>query len=1108
MKRIQLFILALLFPLITSGQAGRKYYVERSRLNGELIGKVETGIGSGVFVTTPVQTLRALGLTPGTVAIPKPVDRNFTAVNRTYNLRRNGSLNLPNLTFVDYLRRTDFTLSEILTRQDFFSHQGVLTSEQNDANVWRRAYFELSGGALGSLEGSRPFFLATTQQVLNQLAATSMGINKAVQVVVTNFETCYALFPTSEAAVIAAYGPLTQTIVIEQEGAQKGQTMTLGQVWAQGANFFHAEERQRFTNRHVAINLWLKALVPGAKVANGDGVNVYYQRSPVFDYGNEYDSFANGSNPGNYFFTTTANQPTLTAGGLMVTPAGKTFWDTQDWINNYIYPLSHRLPAADFDALAAAGPTPYSAVWPKLKPDIWRYDAGIVAFDFINRKKIPGKPYVLQTHYRDENGYVKEGTSTTSKFFSQLSDEAVCPPWHHYAVAAWTAFLGQSKNDRLTVWRTFRVFPTGGPTTSGSPDFVYNRPHADREAYDAGLSAIGKFSEYLTGGARRFYPHDLYVKYPGLSGGGWGASAVTINGYTKRSIRDIVFADNPSDRRTKAVVGMRTIVKNGSVWALIVGTNWGQEANDVTTIDLLIRKAEVPELAADVEVTGLKIDGYGMLIAEVCLEPARLSSLVSGGTSTTTPAGVDPDFDYFGFPFTALPPAVAPSNKIIAVTSGSLRVEMRTDYGGAITGVKPDGTNNLINNFDHGRQMPVSSYSDPFPFNVAGYYKPSPWEGFPLNPLETGDWAGNPSEFLQYGFDAPTGTVFTRVRANNFPMVLASNGGPYRTGTIYDKWVRPISPGVVRVWYRITHNRNNDDVPARNPDGSLVRSRGQAQEFPIGYVNDAYTLLSYDAGNGSVTTKDLSNSSNWIQSLPIAGNWLHVGNGSLGFGIVGRHITSATGRIDLPGASGGVDGARTTYFANLFGLNPDPVGTVYTCYDIVAGSAATVKAYAEGLNAIRPNGNLPDYSFSAHRRGFWTQNATLNDENTTLTGGELVVTHINQQARLYSPTRPFAASGVSTLYVRMRNDSPVTALQLGWRKPGQSEGDAAAQTINFSCPNDGNYHTVAINVGANGAWSGQISYFVIGQQVAPENSPVTGRAWRVKYIGRNNPPNN
>ncbi|WP_019986468.1 hypothetical protein [Rudanella lutea] len=1126
-KRIVLILLALLplllalLPLLAQGQItpGLRYSLERNKRTGELIGKLESGIGSDVFVTTPVATLRAASLTPSRVAIPKPVDVNYTLVPGAYNPERNGRFNLPNLSFLDYLRRTDISLGRLLRRQDYFSHQGVLPAEESDASVWRRVNFELSGGALQELEGSRPFFLATTQQVLNKLATTSMGINKNVAFVVTNFETCYPLFPTSEAAVISGYGPLTQTIVIEQEGARKGQTMTLGQVWAEGQSFFHAEEAMRFTNRHVAITLWLKALVPNAQVANGDGANVYYQRSPVFDESNDYPSFAAGTAAGNFFFTTTANQPALTAGGLTVVPSGKKFWQAQDWINNYIYPGSHRLPAADFDALAASGPTSYTAVWPKLKPDLNRYDAMMVAFDYINRQKI-GKPYTLQTHYRDENGYWKENTfypvgdpkagqPVTGKFAGILSDEAVCPPWHHYAVAAWTGFLGQSKNDRLTVWRTHRKYPTGGNVSTvspGNPDYVYNRPHADREAYDAGFSAIGKYAEYLTSAATRYYPHDLYIKYPGLTGSGWGTSAVMAgSGYYKRNIRDIVFRDNPSDRRTKAIVGMRTVVKNGAVWALIIGTNWGQEAADVTTFDLLVRKADVPTLAADVEVTGLKITGYNTTIVEVCLEPARLTQTLSATTATTTPSTP------FGFAYTPITTnTTVPSTGKIVIQGTQIRNEWwithnGAQFGGALCHVSRNGGGNFVNNFDAGRQHQDTYYGGPDPYSPPGFEKPEYWKGFPYNPIEGGDWAHNGSDILAYGFDNNTGTHYLKTRARNFPV------RNYLTGFVYEKWARPVHPQAIRHWKKITWNRANDQVPEREADGSLKRfPTVGTQEHPVLYSNNGVVWRARYANESGVQNVDLRplayGTANWrgLRDELLAEGWFGLtGDTDEGVFYIGPRIGMIMGGTDgLEGTGEFAD--RSTYLANTVQKNIDPTGVEYMTYDVFTGTVAEARAYAAAYFTALGIDGVPNYDFSTGRRHNWAcLNGILSLENT---GNALTVERrtSNEGLTLKMPQFPFSASAMPTLYIRVKNNSTSSTLRVAWQKPSQKEGPAliAGQYYDFTVPNDGAFHTVPIVMTGRTGWTGIISAMTLG---FPANPGTGTNLLQLTYFGKNNP---
>jgi hypothetical protein len=473
--------------------------------------------------------------------------------------------------------------------------------------------------------------------------------------------------------------------------------------------------------------------------------------------------------------------------------------------------------------------------------------------------------------------------------------------------------------------------------------------------------------------------------------------------------------------------------------------------------------------------------------------------------------------DYYDFDFTPITTnSTLPSDGRIVLQTNRMRLEMRastdlsqnssTNYGGAIVGVweSTDGGNswsaNMINNYDHGRQLPMSLYSGPNHYIPAGYeiggpgvVAGQPNTAMSYNPLEQGDWAGYPSRILAYGNDGTTYYVKTQMRSFG-----VTN---YETGTICESWTRFVETNVARRWYKISINRAADtNATSENTD----RYPGFNQEFPIAYVNDTYRYFSFHDGN-NVVTRNLNNSNEYLQGVAMGQNWMAISEGSAsghGFGIHGPDIWTQDCRIDGdPNSPGGETGFTSTYMANSVGRMMDPVGTLYSVVDVIVGTPSDVQSWALSNTASRPNGNIPDYNLAVSRLNFYVQNATTNDDAT---GGELVVTHQNEQARLLSPSKAFAASDAPNLYVRMKNDSPVTDLQFKYWKPGQTDLDAVlgGQIFKFSVPNDGQYHTVTFTPG----WSGLVSRFEIANQVAPENSPVSGRSWKFTYIGTN-PPN-
>jgi hypothetical protein len=92
-----------------------------------------------------------------------------------------------------------------------------------------------------------------------------------------------------------------------------------------------------------------------------------------------------------------------------------------------------------------------------------------------------------------------------------------------------------------------------------------------------------------------------------------------------------------------------------------------------------------------------------------------------------------------------------PAPRMTYLDNGEVRIGMDLALGGAVTFISgKDHPGNLINSADLGRQIQMSHYSGPWPYEV-GDKKPHPaWVGLGWNPIQTGDCHLNPSEVVEH----------------------------------------------------------------------------------------------------------------------------------------------------------------------------------------------------------------------------------------------------------------------------------------------------------------------------------------------------------------------
>jgi len=100
---------------------------------------------------------------------------------------------------------------------------------------------------------------------------------------------------------------------------------------------------------------------------------------------------------------------------------------------------------------------------------------------------------------------------------------------------------------------------------------------------------------------------------------------------------------------------------------------------------------------------------------------------------------------------------------LLTLDNGTIRVGVDTSFGGAITYLSQSGsTTNLINDYDHGRQVQQSYYSGPANFRPPGTIQNPDWSPFPWNPVQAGDSYGYNSTVLSYS--NANGVIYVKTR--------------------------------------------------------------------------------------------------------------------------------------------------------------------------------------------------------------------------------------------------------------------------------------------------------------------------------------------------------
>jgi len=85
--------------------------------------------------------------------------------------------------------------------------------------------------------------------------------------------------------------------------------------------------------------------------------------------------------------------------------------------------------------------------------------------------------------------------------------------------------------------------------------------------------------------------------------------------------------------------------------------------------------------------------------------------------------------------------------------NGQVKVGVDLNLGGAITWLSRGKGENMVNSYDYGRQIQMSYYSGPVPYETAGQKPANHWKHLGWNPVQAGDDFHHGSKVLEHTND-------------------------------------------------------------------------------------------------------------------------------------------------------------------------------------------------------------------------------------------------------------------------------------------------------------------------------------------------------------------
>ena len=402
------------------------------------------------------------------------------------------------------------------------------------------------------------------------------------------------------------------------------------------------------------------------------------------------------------------------------------------------------------------------------------------------------------------------------------------------------------------------------------------------------------------------------------------------------------------------------------------------------------------------------------------------------------------------------------SNVLPAITAsyldnGVVKIGADLGKGGAITYLSPSGTtNNVINNYDLGRQIQQSYYSGPQPYDPAGNLHPG-WPNWPWNPIQTGDVYYNPSAVLAHTNDGQT--LYIKCRPKQW--ALNNVDGE----CTFESWIT-LNGKVVTVKNRLLNFRTD----------TAQQFAGRDQELPAVYTNgDLFRLVSYNGNapfTGGATTVFPTKPPPWLYWRATE-SWAALLNTS-NWGLGVYH----PGAVYFVGGFAGTPGSGGTYDDPAGYISPlhqevidSNIEHTYT-YHLILGTLTEIRDHVYA----QPYRPTCDFVFDTDRK-HWRYELTT-DSGWPLVNERVRVNLNSGDPQMWSPRTAFAATNAPKLYIRaafqIANPGGRANGQLFW-ETNNTGGLSQARSLIFPVLADGQYHTYELDLAATGNYSGLIT---------------------------------
>lgn len=406
-----------------------------------------------------------------------------------------------------------------------------------------------------------------------------------------------------------------------------------------------------------------------------------------------------------------------------------------------------------------------------------------------------------------------------------------------------------------------------------------------------------------------------------------------------------------------------------------------------------------------------------------------------------------------------------PAPRMTYLDNGEVRIGMDLALGGAVTFISgQDHPGNIINSADLGRQIQMSHYSGPWPYEV-GDKKPHPaWARLGWNPIQTGDCRLNPSAVAEHRNDGQE--IYIRCIPMQWPL------DNVRGDCVFETWTALEGP-VIHMRFRCTNRREDK-----------TQYRPCPQELPAVYtISRLWRLMSY-TGDQPFTGAPLTHVTNdwhkpwpWTRFTASEGWAALVDDDGWGLGVFKVDGAEFHGGIHGDGRSDDPKHGSTAYVAPIHHENFDHNIVYEHRTEFMVGRLEEMRRRFNAMADRKP----PAWRFERDRQHWTLRNAT--DSGFPLSGAWTIRLG-DQLAHLESGGHCWRAEEAPTLRLRATYQGRPTTARIYWKRLGDERFDRE-RSVSLKWEGDGQVQVQDVDLGRQESYRGLITTLAIEPSEQP-----------------------